>query len=180
MPSNWLLTGRPRVGKSTALERTIEILEASGFTPGGVMAPAIYRDGERVGFQLVDVLSGATVDMAHVDFASGPSVGKYHVDVDAVDRLSAAAFDQAHGRADLFVVDEIAPMEISSDVFVEAVANALDSNTPLVGVVHRSDDGFIKSVKARPDTEVITVTTANRESVPARLVDRVESASPDI
>jgi len=180
VPSNWLLTGSPRVGKTTALERTIKLLDASGFTPGGVMAPAIYRDGDRVGFGLVDVLTDARVDMAHVDFTTGPTVGKYHVDVEAIDRLSAMAFHRADDAADLFVVDEIAPMELTSDVFIEAVTRALDSSTPLVGVVHRSDGGFIGAVKARPDTEVRTVTGDNRDALPDRLADRVEAASRDI
>lgn len=168
------------MGKTTALERTIEKLESRGFTPGGVMAPAIDGDGDRVGFELIDVLSGATVAMAHVDFATGPTVGKYHVDVEAVDRLCSTAFERAHAEADLFVVDEIAPMEINSEVFIEAVTRALDATTPLVGVVHRSDAGFIRSVKSRGDVEVITVTSDNRDGLPARLAELVESVARDI
>lgn len=168
------------MGKTTALNRTVELLESRGFTPGGVTAPAIDDDGDRIGFELIDVLSGATVEMAHIDGQTGPTVGKYHVDVEAVDRLCSTAFERAHAEADLFVVDEIAPMEIYSDVFVEKVTRALDAATPLVGVVHRSDAGFIGSVKSRGDVEVITVTTDNRDGLPEPLADRVQSVARDI
>jgi nucleoside-triphosphatase len=144
------------------------------------MAPATYTDGNRVGFQLVDVLSGETVEMAHVDFETGPTVGKYRVDVGAVDRLCSTAFERANAGVDLFIVDEIAPMEMYSEVFVDAVSQALDAPIPLVGVVHGSDAGFIGSVKSNEEVEVITVTTDNRDGLPARLADRVESVARDI
>ena len=176
MTANRLVTGRPRVGKSTVLERSVDRLKSHGLRPGGVRAPERRQEGERVGFTLEDVMTGESVVMAHVERSDGPAVGKYRVDVGAVDRLSREAFDRAFDTADLFVVDEIAPMEGHSGAFVEAVMRALDSSRPLLGAVHRSTTGFAGAVKARGDTEVTTITRDNRDALPERLAATILAA----
>lgn len=144
-------------------------LQDRGLRLGGVTAPEIREGNDRVGFRLVDVLTGEPVVMAHVDGGSGPSVGKYTVDVDAVERLCPRAFDRAIEAADCIIVDEIAPMEVASVGFVEGVTRALDAPIPVIGVIHRSDTGFIGRVKGRQDVEVLRVTPNNRDGLPRRL-----------
>lgn len=47
MPANHLLTGPPRSGKTTAIQRTIDRLDRS---VGGVSSPEVREGGQRVGF----------------------------------------------------------------------------------------------------------------------------------
>lgn len=166
---NQLLTGPPRVGKTTALAGALYRLETRGFRLGGVTAPAVREDGDRVGFRIQDVMTGESATMAHVAFTDGPSVGKYTVDVTAVDELARRAFDRALGAVDAIAIDEIAPMEVHSEGFVDGVTRALDDPTPVLGVVHRSSSGFIGRVKARDDVAVIGVTPDSRDAIPRRL-----------
>ncbi len=169
MPLNQLLTGPPRVGKTTAIERAADTLEDRGFRLGGVTAPALRSGGERVGFRLIDLRSGESAVMAHVDSGDGPSVGKYTVDIEAVDRIASLAFERGFAAVDAVVIDEIAPMEVHSQAFTDGVVGALDAWVPLIGAIHRSDRGFFGSVKARDDVEVLTVTPDNRDALPERL-----------
>lgn len=178
MPANTFLTGRPGVGKSTALQRAVDELEDRGWTAAGVRAPEIREDGDRVGFALVDVATGDRAVMAHRDREAGPSVGSYRVDVDAVADVAGPALERAREEADVAVVDEVAPMEVASDAFVEGTRALLDASVPTLGVIHqRSSRGFVGEVKDRPDVTVLTVTEANRDDVPDRLVDRARQAA---
>lgn len=178
MGVNLLLTGPPRSGKSTALERTVEALREEGYVVGGVVSPELRTLGHRVGFELVDLATDERAVLAHVDREDGPSVGKYRVDVDAVDRISRQALGEAaREAADVMLIDEIAPMEIYSDVFVDEVRACLDAGLPVIGTVHRKGtQGVIGEVKAREDVDVVEVTTANREALPEELVERVVAA----
>lgn len=135
MPANFLVTGPPRSGKTTVVERTRTELGDRGFTAGGVVSPEIREDGERVGFEIEDVLTGESRVLAHVERGTGPSVGKYRVNVPDVDALCETAFPRAFEGADFLVVDEIAPMEVYSDAFVRYVREAFDTDQPVVAAV---------------------------------------------
>jgi nucleoside-triphosphatase len=53
MPRNYLVTGPPRVGKTTVLQRTIDRL--ADLDVGGVCSPERRENGDRVGFDLVAI-----------------------------------------------------------------------------------------------------------------------------
>ncbi len=174
MSTNLLVTGPPRSGKTTVVERVEARLEAHGYRAGGIHCPEIRSAGDRVGFEIADVMTGETRILAHVDLGDGPTVGKYRVNVDGVDTICAAAFDRAFEDADFLLVDEIAPMEVYSEEFVRQVGRAFDDDHPLVAAIHyRSTAGFIGEVKARDDVELFEVTETTRDELPRLLTVRL-------
>lgn len=174
---NLFLTGPPRSGKTTVIKRTLDRLEDGGYQAGGIYCPELRLGGERVGFEIVDLMTGESKIMAHVDRADGPQVSKYGVDVAGIDEVCSVAFPRALEGADCLIVDEIAPMECFSEEFVKQVRRALNSDLPLLAAVHyRSTSGFIGEVKDRDDAEMFEVIPENRDSLPDVLTDRILSA----
>jgi nucleoside-triphosphatase len=172
--TNFLVTGPPRSGKTTVIQRTRDRLESRGFRAGGLYCPELRSDGDRVGFEIVDVMTGESRILAHVDRAEGPRVGKYRVNVDGVDEISAAALGCTVEEVDFLIVDEIAPMELYSDEFIRQVRRVLDTDVPLVAAIHyRSTDGFIGGVKTRDDTALFEVSETTRDDLPETLAARV-------
>lgn len=170
---NIFITGRPGVGKTTAIMRTVEQLgrEARGFYTEEM------REGRRrVGFRISDLQANSAV-MAHVDFSREISVGKYGVDVEAVDRIGVAALQEAISRGVLAVVDEVGKMELASDDFVRILEEALDAGIPVIGTVHNKQEKHARRLKERLDTDVWRITMDNRDEIPARLA-RAVSALP--
>lgn len=175
MPDNLLVTGPPRSGKTTVVERVVDRLEQRGYRVGGLHSPEVREDGERIGFDIRDAMTGETRPLARVDRETGPSVGKYRVAVEHVDGLAEAAIGRALEAADVVVVDEVAPMEVESDGFVRAVRRALEAETPVLATVHRrSSSGFVGAVKDRDDAERFEVTPDNRDALPGELADRLD------
>lgn len=164
-PHVLLLTGAPGVGKTTVIRRVAEAL--AGRRLGGFYTEEIRYRGERRGFRLVG-FDGTQCVIAHVDFPKTARVGKYGVDVAALDRLAPALL--APSSSELYLVDEIGKMECLSPRFIEAVRTLLAGPSPLIATVALKGMGFIAEVKRRPDALVWTVTHANRDRLPQEIL----------
>ena len=160
-----LLTGVPGVGKTTLLRRVAEQvpLRLAGFT-----TEELRTRGERIGFRIVP-FHGTGRIMAHVDLRSHARVGRYGVDIAAIDAVTetALALDPA---VDVYLVDEIGKMECFSQHFVAAVRRLLDSDKRMVASIARQGTGFITEVKRRRDIELWEVTVRNRDALVAPLL----------
>jgi len=159
-----LITGLPGIGKTTVIRHVADGLTAKVLR--GFYTEEIRLHGERCGFRLVS-FDGAPRVIAHVDFPKSCRVGKYGVDVGALD--DAAPLLQPDPKADVYLVDEIGKMECFSDCLVEAMRTLLSYGTPVVATVGARGDGFIAEVKRRPECELWEVTRANRDDLPARI-----------
>ena len=135
----------------------------------------------RLGFKIVDLMTGEERILAHVNQREGPQVSKYRVNVANVDAMSENAIGRALREADLVVIDEIAPMELHSGGFRRAVRAALDSPKPLLAIIHqRTTSGFIGAVKARGDVEIFEVTPSTHADLPCRLAEGIEKVIRDL
>jgi nucleoside-triphosphatase len=160
------VTGHPGIGKSTLVAK---VAKTSGMRVGGVLArDKLYKD-RRIGFELLDLASGA-VGMLADETGSGPQLGKYRVHSEDLDGIGARAVENAL-KCDLIVVDEVGPMELSSRRFVFAVETAIASSKPMLVVLHEWSNHRLAK-KIRSTFQVITVTRENRES----LVDDIAKA----
>ena len=174
MALNVFITGRPGVGKTTVLKRAMRLLYEKGYIPGGVFCPEIRSKGRRIGFAIVDVATSARGILAHVRQPVGPRISKYRVNLDDVRGVGVAAISQALERADYVVIDEVGPMELFSNEFVEAVKRAVEHRKPVLGVIHwRLQHPVISFIKSRDGTEILTVTEENRDRLHKRVAEKL-------
>lgn len=173
-PHALLLTGAPGVGKTTVIRRVAEAL--AGRRLGGFYTEEIRCRGERRGFRLVG-FDGTQCVIAHVNFPKTARVGKYGVDVSALDRLAPVLLTPT--ASELYLVDEISKMECLSRRFVEAVRALLAGPPPLIATVALKGVGFIAEVKHRPDVAVWTVTHANRDRLPQKILAWLAAAAAE-
>jgi nucleoside-triphosphatase len=169
-----LLTGAPGVGKTTVVRAVLAAL--AGWRLAGFYTDEIRVEGERRGFRGV-TLDGWEVDIARAGARSPHRVGGYGVDVAAIDALAARAL-APDPAVDLYLVDEIGKMECRSPRFVVAVRALLDSGHPVLATVARRGGGFIAGVKERVDVEVCEVTRANRDAMPATVLEWLGARTP--
>ncbi len=177
MLNNFLITGRPGSGKTSVIEGAISILRAQGLRAGGIYCPEIREGDVRLGFKIVDLMTGEGRILAHVGQREGPQVSKYRVNVENVDELSETAIERALQGADFVVIDEIAPMETYSEGFKRSVLDALDSPKPLLAVIHqRTKSGFIGGVKARDDIKIFEAMPDAQARLSEQLAELVAEA----
>ena len=153
------VTGSPGIGKSTLVAK---VAAAAGMRVGGVLARDKRFKDRRIGFELLDLASGA-VGMLADETGSGPQLGKYRIHPEDLDGVGALAIENAI-KCDLIVVDEVGPMELTSHRFVSAVEMAIASSKPMLVVLHEWSNHRLAK-KIRSTFQVITVTCENRDAL---------------
>lgn len=159
MANRIAVTGSPGVGKTTLVQKVVAVMNCR---VGGVLARDKKFKDRRVGFELLDLATGATGMLAD-ETGDGPQLGKYRVRLDDLEKIGAKAVENAV-NCDLIVVDEVGPMELSSHSFVLAVEKAIASPKPMLVVLHEWSNHRLAK-KIRTTFQMITVTRENRDSL---------------
>ena len=147
------------MGKTTAIERLLEVLPLSA---GGMITREIRVCGHRVGFSLIDVATREEGVLAHLHHRDGPKIGRYTVDLRSLEEIGVRAVRRAVETCELVVIDEIAPMELTSPAFVPAVEAALASGRSLLISTHAHSDHPIAH-RARRELTLFRVKLSNRD-----------------
>jgi nucleoside-triphosphatase len=164
-PPRLLLTGPPQCGKTTVVRRVAERFPGRA---AGFYTREVRESGQRVGFEIV-TLDGEVAWLSRVDFPGPNRVGKYGVDLEGLHRVGLAAMERV-SEVDLIVVDEVGKMECLSPRFVDAMERLWSAPVPLLITVAEKGGGYINLIKSKPGARLITVTPANRDGLPDRIL----------
>ena len=165
----WLVTGPPGVGKSTLVSKVVLRLKSAGVIVGGCTTAERRSGGARVGFEVRDLTSGRTGELASVSSKFGPRVGRYRVNLTDLARVGAAGVEAAASSSELIVIDEVGPMELVSPEFRRGVRRCIDSGKPVLAVVHeRLEDDLLGELRSKAKAQY-ALSTDNRESVTEEL-----------
>jgi len=168
-----LITGTPRIGKTTLLLDILGSLRANGYTIGGMATREVCSRGVRIGFEILDLASSDRGWLAHVNRKTGPRVGKYRVNLEDLEKIGVNAIRNALQNMDVVAIDEIGPMELFSAKFKKAVKKALEGYNPVLAVVHwKAQNKLIDLAKKREDAETIIVTAENREKLSEQIIEK--------
>ncbi len=168
---NILITGRPRVGKSTIIHRVVERLRLLGYTEiGGFYTLEMSHEGKRAGFA-IHTLDGRVGRLAEVGLESRFRLGNYGIDMEQFESIALSALEEAIKGGMMVVIDEIGYMELKSSRFRELVLKALDSKPPVLATIMRSHFDFPDAIKARKDVMLMTITVDNRDRIVEEVVE---------
>ncbi len=108
-----LLTGGRGSGKTAACRRWVEQARQAGWQVSGVLSPAVFENGEKIAIDVVILQNGERRRLANkVSHQTGFHVtDNWDFSQDVISWSNEALND--HSPVDLFVVDELGPLEFS-------------------------------------------------------------------
>src|SRR4051794_32090138 len=171
MPPRLLVEARPGAGKTTAFRRLADLLRDARVPVTGFTTEELREGGGRVGFA-VESLDGERATLAHRSLSGPPRVGRYGVDLEAFERVALPSLRLPLDGVAL--IDELGKMELASKRFRSAVEELLEEHVALAATVHVARHPFTDGLKRRPDVELVRLTAANRDALPAEIAQRLE------
>lgn len=171
-----LLTGLPRAGKTTVLEKFIQKYQGDCFW---ILSKEIRNDAkERVGFEAV-TSDGRKGIFAHKEKIHSENViGSYRVDLEIVDQLfTENILRESQNPKRLLIIDEIGRMEMLSAEFAQAIDALFNTNVPVLATIRHGDE-WAEKYKMNPNATVVEVTEQNREQLTEILIGLFSGKTP--
>ena len=167
MPAkNLLITGPPRCGKSTLIEKVVSGINVP---LTGFFTTEIREKGRRTGFKIV-TLDGREGVLAHEKFKAKARVGKYRVNLGDLDKIAVPSMIPS--RLDqIVVIDEIGRMECLSSIFRQTLMQTLDSPNRVIGSIALKGGPFIREIKTRRDVKLIHIIEEDRDALVGQMLD---------
>lgn len=169
-----LLTGPPGVGKTTMVSRLYAHYSAKGLKIAGITTREEREHGHRVGFKVKDLATGKEGWLAQKNALEGPRVGSYRVVSRDLEIIGVGALEHAFEEdCDMIIVDEIGPMEMTSNSFREIIAKILNGEKATVATV-KFGSHYFEVEKIRSESILMELTAENREEIYQRLVEQMD------
>jgi nucleoside-triphosphatase len=154
-----LVVGEPRSGKTSWCRRYINRRRKSGSSVGGILSPAIEKQGQRAGSNALDLLTGQEAPFARLSryrsSKGGEKIGDYTISKDGILFACGAIRRAIESTCDLVVIDEVGPLELCGKGLMPAVELALASAVNVLIVVRSSLEGALQ--RHFPEYEFVVV-----------------------
>ncbi len=122
-----VITGVRGCGKTTLLREYVDAASRSGRTVGGIASPVVCQDGQRQGYDLLDLRRGVRRSLARIvrEPAAAPTIGPFRFEQAALDEGHAAIIAALQDGLDVVAIDEVGPLEWSGQGWADALTRAL-------------------------------------------------------
>ncbi len=165
-----ILTGEIGAGKTTRAGEVVDALRRRGATVAGILARRAFADARHQGFDLVDLSTGRTVPLCREGGPGGRGEeqwGRFAFIHDGL-RLGREALAMDGQPADVVVVDEVGPLELSGGGWADPLDNLLSRFDGPVLLVARP--AVVEAVRTRWGAAGTPVCDVSRDG-PDRIAD---------
>ncbi len=174
-----LWTGPKHSGKTSGVERLVGVARGRGFTVAGCLAPSVYAGDVLLGFDLVNLRSGARAPLArrHIEQAHDRSF-RFRAEGLCLGREALGPL--ATRGADVIIVDEYGPRELKSQLWRRATDRLMTSTDALVLLVVREElaDEVLRLYEGPATRKLAALMPASVDEVLAVLENRRRSVPP--
>ncbi|REE89035.1 nucleoside-triphosphatase [Paenibacillus taihuensis] len=169
-----LITGKPRMGKSTLIKKLVQ--EIGSDRCGGFYTDEMRNEHNRIGFNCVSV-QGDSVGIAHVESTSPIRVGRYGVEAELFERFAGAVLEEAASTQEIILIDEIGFMQMHASTFaprVQSILTSLATSKLVIGTVPLDSHPDIDPIKQLAGVRIIHLDESNRDAIFGALINEIK------
>lgn len=157
-----LLSGEPRVGKTTTLKKIIQMIGECNCI--GFYTEEVRNEFDRVGFDCVS-LDGKRQRIADVNLQSDIRMGRYGIDIVAFEDFVLQAISNFSSTSKIIIIDEIGPIQFLSTKFKQQINNILTGPNCVIGTIFYNKHPDIDEIKTIPGIKIYSMTSENRNTI---------------
>lgn len=161
------LTGKPSIGKSTLLEKVMNIFhQSTDLKIVGFITRDIRNDtGDRIGFET------STLDNKRTgQLATKNGDGTYELNHETMNTVIIPTLLEGIESADLLVIDEIGPIQLQNVEFKKTIDLILEKrDLSVIGIVALQGHPYLSRIHQHYRTGLFEVTEANREQLVTKI-----------
>jgi len=125
-----IITGPIGTGKTRTAARLVAHLRSSGGKVGGVISPRALKRGATVGYLVRDVSTGKQQPLCSIS-PPGIKFRRYHFSPEGI-AFANRVLTRAASEAQIVVIDEVGPFELSGGGFAPGVMAVRKARVPLI------------------------------------------------
>lgn len=158
-----LISGEPRVGKTSLIKKIVKDLGEKHFN--GFYTEEIKEGSERIGFQCT-TLDGKVRKIADVKWKRN-KIGRYGVNIKSLEDIT---FCEDLNINLITIIDEIGPMQALSPKFLKRIENLFNDPSKFVfGTIYYADHSEINKIKQIYSPRIYFLTCNNRKIIEAQI-----------
>lgn len=176
MKNKILITGPPRCGKSTLVSKLIEyFIDEKNYIVYGFLTPEVRKDQERLGFDIVDIYTKKSYQLARVEsIKSKYHVGKYNVFIEELDKYLENFVDFEQKKINLIIIDEIGKMELYSEKFQMLIKELFLSKKSIIATIGKKLQHPLRQFLINlPTVELLTLNRQNSQLIFERVISLI-------
>jgi len=161
---NIILTGKPGIGKSTAIATYIKSFGSNALWM--LTTEVLGQSGQRVGFKSATSTGHKRLVSHKSDIHSDVMIGSNYVDTVALHEIVSIINDEVqNSNPDMIILDEIGPIQLSDITFIKVFDTIFESNINLLASMHIYDERLMK-YRQSPGAINVSVSEKNRDELP--------------
>jgi iron complex transport system ATP-binding protein len=133
-----LLLGDLHQGKTAMCRRLVEHARDKDLTVGGILAPAVFKHQDRVGYDIHNLATRRSTRLAVVEEDGVEQTGRYHFLADGLALGRFALERAAQESPQLIIVDEVGPLELAGQGWARHLSPLLQQPSFNLWTVRRS------------------------------------------
>ncbi len=172
----FIFSGPVHAGKTQFLKHLLQGIQKQGLRMNGILSLAHFQDGERLGYNAMDLQTGQTFPLLRIRSEDGwLRVGSYGMLPDGLRQAEQAVLRTQD--SDLTVIDEIGPLELAGSGFWPSFCRLRQQKQPTLVVVREPLVIQFEESCSRPAFHFILQTAGLEASMVERLLELKTSRS---
>lgn len=168
-----LITGPPKCGKSTLIDKLIGYFKKKEIEIHGFITPEVRENQKRVGFDIRNIHSEKDYKLARKgNYDTKYNLGSYSVFINEFEQMLDDFQKEEKSEEDLIIIDEIGKMELFSPKFQNLIKELFSSSFPIIATIGLNLKHDLKEeLLKKTEVLLLRLNRNNQEKVFKRIVN---------
>jgi nucleoside-triphosphatase THEP1 len=141
----FILSGASEQGKTTHLQKVIEIFKENNITVGGIYSPRIIENNKTIGYDIIDIVTNEReIFLRQTEDDTQPKIGRFKIYTKGLQKGYNALKPSANINNKVVIIDEAGYLELEDQGWANCIKDLLTSSKNHILLVVR--DIFVEKI----------------------------------